>query len=140
VCGYIVLGNSVFFKLFFLSALKMNFGYCLIFFSLCIHLCASSYDPCEEMCTCDLETMSIFYIKLYATSTTSFLVFLYNNIKSITFSGESEIMDITFLTNFKSLDTIAIHYTVEISCLLLGELEETYTHLSLSIDSNCSMY
>jgi hypothetical protein len=142
VCVWVFLFWTIvlYLKIFFLIMMKMNFGYCLVFFSLCVYLCACSYDPCEEMCSCDLETMHIFCVKLYATSSTSFSVFLYNNIKTITFSGETEIVDITFLSHFKSLDSIDIHYTVEISCLLLGELEETYTHLTLSIDSNCSMY
>jgi hypothetical protein len=118
----------------------MNFGYCLIFLSLSVYLGVWSYDPCEEMCSCDLDTMRIFCVKLYATSSTSFSLFLYNNIRTITFSGETEIVDIQFLSHFRSLNSIDIHYTVEISCLLLGELEETYNHLTLSIDSNCSMY
>jgi hypothetical protein len=118
----------------------MNFGYCLLFLSLCVYLGLCSYDPCEEMCSCDLENMRIFCVKLYATSSTAFSVFLYNNIKRITFSGESEIVDISFLSHFRSLNSIDVHYTVQISCLLLGEIEETYHHLTLGIDSNCSMY
>jgi hypothetical protein len=118
----------------------MIFGYCLIVLSLSVCMGEWTYDPCEEMCTCNQISMWIFCIKLYATSSTSFSLFLYNNIKTITFSGESELIDITFLSHFKSLTSIDIHYTVVIRCDLLEDLKDTYDHLSLRIDSNCSMY